>query len=101
MESIQMICSRCNATMVLEKRGNYSSISCPYCGSSADLLIESDKVKVTQIREDTERLRMTLSYREHQDYLVEKHSLRKTQIAIICIFALIALALVWVFVTQT
>ena len=77
MKSIQLTCSRCNATMVLEKHGNYSSISCPYCGSSTDLLIESDRVKVAQIREDTERLGMTLSYREHQDSLLEAHSRRK------------------------
>lgn len=100
MKFIQLTCSKCSATMMLEKHGSYSSISCPYCGSNTDLLIESDRVKVAQIREDTERLGMALSYREHQDYLVEAHSLRKIQIAVICVFALIAIILTVIFLVQ-
>ena len=94
MKSIQLTCSRCNATMMLEKHGSYSGISCPYCGSTAELLIESDKVKIAQIREDTERFGMTLRYREHRDYLAEARSRRRIQIAVISVFALIALILI-------
>ena len=96
MKTIQLTCSRCNATMMLEKRGNQSSIFCPYCGNSTNLLIESDRVKVAQIKADTERLGMELSFREHRDYLAEAHSRRKGQIVIICIFAAVTAALIWV-----
>ena len=32
MRTIQMTCSRYNATMFLEKNRGFSSLSCPYCG---------------------------------------------------------------------
>ena len=68
MRTIQMTCSRCNATMFLEKNRGFSSLSCPYCGGKL-LLVESDRVKIEEIRADTDRFGMALNYRTHRDHL--------------------------------
>ena len=40
MRTIQLTCSRCNATLFLEKERGYSKLSCPYCGGSMKLLMD-------------------------------------------------------------
>ncbi len=100
MKFVQMTCNRCNATMMLEKHDDYSSISCPYCGNGKGLLIESDRVKVARMKADTEQLKLTLRHQKHLDYMNEYRSRRKTQIVIICAFAVITLVLIGIFLHQ-
>ena len=96
MKIIDMTCQKCNGTMVLDKNDS-SSIFCPYCGNSEKIMIESDKVKIAKLRAETERLDISLSYRERQDYRDENRSKRRIQLWIIVFIALVVLGLLWVF----
>ena len=69
MHTVQLACSRCNATMFLERSRGLTKMSCPYCGSSMKLLVDSDSVRIEEIRADTDRLGMAYSYRKHRDNL--------------------------------
>ncbi len=101
MKSVQVTCSRCNAPMTLEKHGSYSDVSCPYCGNKSTLLIESDRVKIARTRENTERFSLRLRYREHLDFLTEARARRRIQLVIICVFSLITLILIGIFLTRS
>lgn len=69
MRTIQLTCSRCNATMFLERDRGFTKLSCPYCGGSMKLLMDSDSVRIEEIRADTDRMSMEYSYRKHRDIL--------------------------------
>ncbi len=99
MKTIRTTCRNCHGRMTLEEHGAYYRLSCPFCGS-AEILMGNDRVQVAQIEADTDRLGMAYRHLEHLDYLEEAHTRRRIQIAIICAFALIALVLTWIFMTQ-
>ena len=99
MKNIRMTCRNCHGRMNLEKYGADYRLTCPYCGN-AEMLIGSSSVQTAQISAETERFGMSLRHQEHLDFLEESHTNRKIQIAIICIFMLIAIILTWLFMTQ-
>ena len=90
MESIQIQCSRCNATMVPTSHGGYTTLSCPFCGSTS-LLSESDRIKAAQLHAATKLTSMAYDYQKHQDYLGYAYANRRAQAICICVFAAIAL----------
>ena len=94
MRTIQLTCSRCNATMFLEKNRNFSRLSCPYCGGSTELIVESDRVKVAEILADTERMSMELSYKKHRDHMSMDQAMQKARVILICIATVIVLCLI-------
>ena len=95
MRTIQLTCSRCNATMFLEKNRSFSRVSCPYCGGSTELIIESDRVKVAELIADTERMNMALSYKKHRDRISMEQAIQKSRVILICIATLTVLCLIF------
>lgn len=69
MHTIQLTCSRCGATLLLERNHSCTALSCPYCGSDMRLLMDSDRVRIAEIKAKTDRLGMAYSYRKHRDHL--------------------------------
>ena len=100
MKFVKLTCSKCNGTMTVEDHGAYSRVSCPYCGSSAGMLVESDRVKVARLMAETEQLNRAFSYLEHRDYLSADWFRQKAQIVIICVFVVIILVLIGIFLGQ-
>lgn len=52
---ITLTCKSCGGTMEFDGKNNI--IACPFCGSK-EILIESDKVKVEQIKADVEKAKI-------------------------------------------
>ena len=95
MRTFQMKCDRCNATLFLKKEQGFTSLSCPYCGGTMNLLLESDRVRIAEIRADTDRLGMAYSYKKHRDHLAlewatQNGKVLMTGIAVVVIIILIA-----------
>ena len=86
-------CRKCKATMIHEHHGGYSSLVCPYCGNSR-LLVESDAVKLAQLRTVSELTGMEYRYREHRDSLDLVYSRRRAQTIVICVFVAIIFVLI-------
>ena len=94
MRAIQLTCNRCSATMFLERERGFTKLACPYCGGSMTLLMDSDKVRIAEIRADTDRLGMAYSYRKHRDHLVMEWAMKNSRILLIAIAAAIVLIMI-------
>ena len=97
MRTIRPVCSRCNAAMVPGKVGGYPGLVCPYCGNDTRLAVESDRVRIAQIRADTDRLGMEYRYWEHLDSVRESRTRRRGQIIAICAVALLVAVLIGIY----
>ncbi len=98
MKSVRCQCSRCGAGMVLCRHLGISGLSCPFCGN-IEPLEESDAVKLAQLHAASEQVNMGFRYQEHRDVLDLERSRRKAQTIAICVFALIALILIIIYLT--
>ena len=96
MRAIQLTCSHCCASMFLEKDRGFAKLSCPYCGGSMTLLMDSDKVRIAEIRADTERLGMAYSYRKHRDHLALEWAMHNSRFLLVCAAVLFVLILMLV-----
>ena len=96
MRTIQLTCSRCSATMFLERDRGFTKLSCPYCGGSMKLLMDSDRVRIAEIRADTDRLGMEYSYRKHRDHLAMEWAMQNGKFILIGIAVLSVLILIMV-----
>ncbi len=96
MRTIQLTCSRCNATLFLEKERGYTRLSCPYCGGSMKLLMDSDRVRIAEIQADTDRLGMAYSYKKHRDHLAMEWAMQNGKVLLIGVAILFVLILITV-----
>ncbi len=94
MRTIQTICNNCGATMYLEKNRGYSRLQCPYCRGSMNLLMESDRVKIAEIRADTDRLGMEYSYRKHRDHLALDWAMQNSRVLLVGVAAVVIIIMI-------
>lgn len=96
---LKLKCQSCDATM--EYKADENIMFCPYCGSK-NLVVESDKVKVTKIKKDIvvekqnlEKEKRETKKMEHEQFMEKDKKLDKE---IIIIFIVLISFLIW-FVT--
>ena len=94
MYSVRMVCSRCNANMIVERVGNEIRATCPYCQNETVQLVESDPVRIAQMQADTHRMAMEMHYQVHRDRMDSENSLRRSRIVVIYVLALIVAGLI-------
>ena len=97
MKAVQMVCSQCGAQLVIQRREDHSVAFCPYCGNDVRLLVESDRVRIAQMREETARSALNLSYIRYQDAADRERRLFWIRTAIICVTAVAAMVLLVIF----
>ncbi len=98
MKAVRFQCSRCGGGMVLCRHLGVSGLSCPFCGN-IELLEESDAVQLAQLHAASELAGMEYRAREHRAILDLERSRRKAQAAAICVFTLIALVLIIIYLS--
>ncbi len=96
MRTIQLTCSRCSATLFLEKSRGFTVLACPYCGSTMNALMDSDRVRIAEIRANTDRLGMAYSYKKHQDHLAMDWVMENTRTMLIAAAVVLVLILIGV-----
>lgn len=99
---LKLKCQSCNATM--EYKADENIMFCPYCGSK-NLVIESDKVKVTKIKKDIivekqnlEKEKRETKKMEHEQFMEKDKKLDK-EIAIMWILLVFGVIGFMVFAT--
>ena len=96
MNMIPLTCSRCNATLLVEKSRGCTVLACPYCGSTMNALMDSDRVRIAEIRADTDRLGMAYSYKKHRDHLAMDWVMENTRVILIAAAVVLVLILIGV-----
>ncbi len=94
MRTIQLTCSRCGATLILKKAQGFSALECPYCDGSMNLLVDSDRVRIAEIRADTDRIGMAYSYKKHRDHLAMDWVMENTRTILIAAAVVLVLILI-------